>query len=178
MRAESFSCKRWALSVRSFAEPPRLRRKAVKFNRPFTGKKSGAANGVLRARDRDGEGSTAADSSNNLDMEQELMQQTKLLEAKEKRQDDLRREELKAREAELFGEPDGTAGNFEEQPEWLKKLITWGEWLIVNTEGNEKLQKGFDKALIIFFVFWAIAVGITGGFIKVPFYNFDESIGT
>lgn len=55
-------------------------------------------------------------------------------------QDDLRREELKVREAELFGEPDGTSGNFEEQPEWLKKLISWGEWLIVNTEGNEKRE--------------------------------------
>lgn len=40
------------------------------------------------------------------------------------------------------------------------------------------VQKNFDKALIVFFVFWAIAVGITGGFITVPFYNFEESIGS
>jgi hypothetical protein len=44
---------------------------------------------------------------------------------------------LRAREAELFGEPDGTVKDIEEQPEWMKTLISWGEWLIKVSEGDD-----------------------------------------
>lgn len=84
--AKSFSCGRCAPSVKSFAGPLRLKRKAVQSRSPSTGRKSGYAIGVPRAGDRNGEGSTVAESSKNSDMEQELVQQTMLSEAQKKRQ--------------------------------------------------------------------------------------------